>query len=293
MAISMTGFGRGEFKNDNYHFLVECKTINHKYCDINVRLPRKISFLEDKIRNYVKNFVKRGRVDLYIKLDLIGSEDVNLKFDDKLATQYVNIFKEIKEKFDLQDDISVMNVAKFPEIVKCEEKEEDEDLYWSMLKEALDMSMEKLTQMRKEEGEKLAIDTIERCDILANLIDEIEKYSNTVVDEYREKLNNRISEILENPSIIDENRLAQEVAIFADKSSITEEIVRFRSHIEQLRKTVEKNDSIGRKIDFLIQEMNREVNTTGSKSSNINITNLVVEVKSELEKIREQIQNIE
>ena len=293
MAISMTGFGRGEFKNDNYHFLVECKTINHKYCDINVRLPRKISFLEDKIRNYVKNFVKRGRVDLYIKLDLIGSEDVNLKFDDKLATQYVNILKEIKEKFDLQDDISVMNVAKFPEIVKCKEKEEDEDLYWSMLKEALDMSMEKLTQMRKEEGEKLAIDTIERCDILANLIDEIEKYSNTVVDEYREKLNNRISEILENPSIIDENRLAQEVAIFADKSSITEEIVRFRSHIEQLRKTVEKNDSIGRKIDFLIQEMNREVNTTGSKSSNINITNLVVEVKSELEKIREQIQNIE
>ena len=293
MAISMTGFGRGEFKNDNYHFLVECKTINHKYCDINVRLPRKISFLEDKIRNYVKNFVKRGRVDLYIKLDLIGSEDVNLNFDDKLATQYVNILKEIKDKFDLQDDISVMNVAKFPEIVKCEEKEEDEDLYWSMLKEALDMSMEKLTQMRKEEGEKLAIDTIERCDILANLIDEIEKYSNTVVDEYREKLNNRISEILENPSIIDENRLAQEVAIFADKSSITEEIVRFRSHIEQLRKTVEKNDSIGRKIDFLIQEMNREVNTTGSKSSNINITNLVVEVKSELEKIREQIQNIE
>lgn len=293
MAISMTGFGRGEFKNDNYHFLVECKTINHKYCDINVRLPRKISFLEDKIRNYVKNFVKRGRVDLYIKLDLIGSEDVNLKFDDKLATQYVNILKEIKDKFDLQDDISVMNVAKFPEIVKCEEKEEDEDLYWSMLKEALDMSMEKLTQMRKEEGEKLAIDTIERCDILANLIDEIEKYSNTVVDEYREKLNNKISEILENPSIIDENRLAQEVAIFADKSSITEEIVRFRSHIEQLRKTVEKNDSIGRKIDFLIQEMNREVNTTGSKSSNINITNLVVEVKSELEKIREQIQNIE
>ena len=293
MAISMTGFGRGEFKNDNYHFLVECKTINHKYCDINVRLPRKISFLEDKIRNYVKNFVKRGRVDLYIKLDLIGSEDVNLKFDDKLATQYVNILKEIKEKFDLQDDISVMNVAKFPEIVKCEEKEEDEDLYWSMLKEALDMSMEKLTQMRKEEGEKLAIDTIERCDILANLIDEIEKYSNTVVDEYREKLNNRISEILENPSIIDENRLAQEVAIFADKSSITEEIVRFKSHIEQLKNTVVKNDSIGRKIDFLIQEMNREVNTTGSKSSNLNITNLVVDIKSELEKIREQIQNIE
>ena len=293
MAISMTGFGRGEFKNDNYQFLVECKTINHKYCDINVRLPRKISFLEDRIRNYVKNFVKRGRVDLYIKLDLIGSEDVNLKFDDKLATQYVNILKDIKEKFDLQDDISVMSVAKFPDIVRCEEKEEDEDLYWDMLKEALDMALEKLTQMRKVEGEKLAKDTLDRCDILKNLVDEIEKYSDSVVDEYKEKLNTRITEILDNPSIIDENRLAQEVAIFADKSSITEEIVRFRSHIEQLKNTVVKNDSIGRKIDFLIQEMNREVNTTGSKSSNINITNLVVEVKSELEKIREQIQNIE
>lgn len=293
MAISMTGFGRGEFKNDNYHFLVECKTINHKYCDINVRLPRKISFLEDKIRNYVKNFVKRGRVDLYIKLDLIGSEDVNLKFDDKLATQYVGILNQIKEKFNLQDNISVMDVAKFPDIVKCEEREEDEDLYWGMLKEALDMSLERLTDMRKAEGEKLAQDTLKRCDILTNLLKEIEKYSDTVVDEYKEKLNTRITEILENPSIIDENRLAQEVAIFADKSSITEEIVRFKSHIEQLKNTVVKNDSIGRKIDFLIQEMNREVNTTGSKSSNLNITNLVVEIKSELEKIREQIQNIE
>lgn len=293
MAISMTGFGRGEFKNDNYHFLIECKTINHKYCDINVRLPRKISFLEDKIRNYVKNFVKRGRVDLYIKLDLIGSEDVNLKFDDKLATQYVNILKEIKEKFDLQDDISVMHVAKFPDIVKCEEKEENEDLYWSMLREALDITLEKLGQMRQEEGKKLAEDTLERCDILKNIVNEIETYSDTVVDEYKEKLNTRINEILDNPSIVDENRLAQEIAIFADKSNITEEIVRFRSHIEQLKNTVVKNESIGRKIDFLIQEMNREVNTMGSKSSNINITNLVVEVKSELEKIREQIQNIE
>ena len=280
MAISMTGVGSGEFKNDSYHFLVECKTINHKYCDINVRLPRKISFLEDKIRNYVKNFIKRGRVDLYIKLDLIGSEDVNLKFDDKLATQYVNILKEIKEKFNLQDNINVMDVAKFPDIVKCEEKEEDEELYWNMLKEALDMSLKRLTEMRKAEGEKLAQDTLQRCEILNNLLNEVEKYSDTIVDEYREKLNTRINEILDNPSIIDENRLAQEVAIFADKSSITEEIVRFKSHIEQLKNTVVKNDSIGRKIDFLIQEMNREVNTTGSKSSNINILPIVRIIKS-------------
>ena len=293
MAISMTGFGRGEYKDDNYYFLVECKTINHKYCDINIRLPRKISFLEDKARNFVKNYIKRGRVDIYIKLDLLGSEDVNLKFDETLANQYVNILREIRDKFDLADDISVMNVAKFPDIIKTEEKEEDEDLLWSMLSKALGETLTKLKEMRSEEGQKLAQDVLERCDILQNTIEEIENNSYNVVIDYKEKLNNRINEILDNPSLIDENRLAQEVAIYADKSSITEEIVRFKSHIGQLRSTIVKDESIGRKIDFLIQEMNRETNTIGSKSSDLNITNLVVEIKSELEKIREQIQNIE
>ena len=293
MAISMTGFGRGEYKDDNYYFLVECKTINHKYCDINIRLPRKISFLEDKARNFIKNYIKRGRVDIYIKLDLLGSEDVNLKFDETLANQYVNILREIRDKFDLADDISVMNVAKFPDIIKTEEKEEDEDLLWSMLSKALGETLTKLKEMRSEEGQKLAQDVLERCDILQNTIEEIENNSYNVVIDYKEKLNNRINEILDNPSLIDENRLAQEVAIYADKSSITEEIVRFKSHIGQLRNTIVKDESIGRKIDFLIQEMNRETNTIGSKSSDLNITNLVVEIKSELEKIREQIQNIE
>ena len=293
MAISMTGFGRGEYKDDNYYFLVECKTINHKYCDINIRLPRKISFLEDKARSFVKNYIKRGRVDIYIKLDLLGSEDVNLKFDETLANQYVNILREIRDKFDLVDDISVMNVAKFPEIIKTEEKEEDEDLLWSMLSKALEQTLTKLKEMRSEEGQKLAQDVLERCDILQDTIEEIEKNSYNVVLDYKEKLNTRISEILDNPSILDENRLAQEVAIYADKSSITEEIVRFKSHIGQLRSTIVKDESIGRKIDFLIQEMNRETNTIGSKSSDLSITNLVVEIKSELEKIREQIQNIE
>ena len=293
MAISMTGFGRGEYKDDNYQFLVECKTINHKYADINIRLPRKLSFLEDKARILVKDYIKRGRVDLYIKLDLLGSEDVNLMFDDELATQYVSILKQIKDKFDLVDDISVMNIAKFPDVIKTEEKEDDEDKLWSMLKVALENALLKLKEMRSEEGKKLAEDIQNRCDLLKNYIEDIEKYSYNVVIDYKEKLKNRISDMLEDPSIIDESRLAQEVAIYADKSSITEEIVRFKSHIEQLKNTVVKNESIGRKIDFLIQEMNRETNTIGSKSSDLNITNLVVEVKSELEKIREQIQNIE
>ncbi len=293
MAISMTGFGRGEVKNENYQFLVECKTINHRYCDINMRLPRKVSFLEDKARNFIKDFVKRGRVDLYVKLDLIGSEDVNLKFDENLASQYINILNTIRDKYKLTDDISVMNVAKFPDMIKAEEKEEDEDEIWALFKEALEISLKKLVAMREDEGKKLEEDTLKRCDILSGYINEIEKLSDTVVEDYREKLNTRIKELLQNPNEIDENRLAQEVAIYADKSSITEEIVRFNSHIVQLKNTVVKNDSVGRKMDFLIQEMNREINTMGSKSSDINITNLVVEVKSELEKIREQIQNIE
>ena len=147
MAISMTGFGRGEYKDDNYQFLVECKTINHKYADINIRLPRKLSFLEDKARILVKDYIKRGRVDLYIKLDLLGSEDVNLKFDEALATQYVSILKQIKDKFDLVDDISVMNIAKFPDVIKTEEKEDDEDKLWSMLKVALENALLKLKEI--------------------------------------------------------------------------------------------------------------------------------------------------
>ena len=224
---------------------------------------------------------------------MLGSEDVNLKFDEVLASQYVNILRDIRDKFDLVDDISVMNVAKFPDIIKTEEKEEDEELLWSMLRKALEETLIKLKEMRSEEGQRLAKDVLERSDLLKSLIEEIEKHSYNVVIDYKEKLNSRISEILENPSLIDENRLAQEVAIYADKSSITEEIVRFKSHIEQLKNTIVKDESIGRKIDFLIQEMNRETNTIGSKSSDLNITNLVVEIKSELEKIREQIQNIE
>jgi len=293
MAISMTGFGRGEYKDDNYYFLVECKTINHKYSDINIRMPRKILFLEEKVRNIAKNYIRRGRADIYIKFEILGNEDVNLKLDENLAAQYVDILKKLKDKFDLVDDISVMSIAKFPDVVSTEEKEEDEDLIWSKLNEALEETFIKLKEMRSEEGSKLAEDISMRCDFLSKYIEDIEGFSDRVVEDYKEKLNARINDLVDDPSVIDESRLAQEVAIFADKSSITEEIVRFKSHIDQLKKTVVKNESIGRKIDFLIQEMNRETNTIGSKSSDLNITNLVVEVKSELEKIREQIQNIE
>lgn len=293
MAKSMTGFGMGEYKDEQYSISVECKTINHKYLDINPRMPRKISFLEDKLRGMVKDYLNRGRVDMFIKFETLKSSGEQLNYNEELAGQYVEILNKIKSNFELADEIKIVDVAKFPDVVTISEAEEDEELLWKMLSEALTKCLEKLTEMRATEGEKLAQDVLERTDILEKNILDIEKYSDSVVEEYKEKLNARIKEVVENPSIIDENRLSQEVAIYADKSNITEEIVRFKSHIQQLRNTVVKDEAIGRKMDFLIQEMNRETNTLGSKSSNINITNLVIEIKSELEKIREQIQNIE
>lgn len=293
MAKSMTGFGMGEYKDDKYNISVECKTINHKYLDVNPRLPRKVSFLEDRLRQLVKDYISRGRVDMFIKFDTVSSSGAKLVYDEDLAKQYFEILKRIKDGFDLKQEINPVEISKFPEIVSVTEAEDDEEILWNALREASEKALMSLSNMRKEEGTKLEKDIIERSNLLEKYIDDVERFSDTVVEDYRSKLNQRIGEILENPALVDEARLAQEVAIYADKSSITEEIVRFRSHINQLRNTIVNDDSIGRKLDFLIQEMNREVNTIGSKSSAIDITNLVIQIKAELEKIREQVQNIE
>lgn len=293
MAKSMTGFGMGKYKDDKYNISVECKTINHKYLDVNPRLPRKVSFLEDRLRQLVKDYISRGRVDMFIKFDTVSSSGAKLVYDEDLAKQYFEILKRIKDGFDLKQEINPVEISKFPEIVSVTEAEDDEEILWNALREASEKALMSLSNMRKEEGTKLEKDIIERSNLLEKYIDDVERFSDTVVEDYRSRLNQRIGEILENPALVDEARLAQEVAIYADKSSITEEIVRFRSHINQLRNTIVNDDSIGRKLDFLIQEMNREVNTIGSKSSAIDITNLVIQIKAELEKIREQVQNIE
>ena len=293
MAKSMTGFGMGEYKDDKYNISVECKTINHKYLDVNPRLPRKVSFLEDRLRQLVKDYISRGRVDMFIKFDTVSSSGAKLVYDEDLAKQYFEILKRIKDGFDLKQEINPVEISKFPEIVSVTEAEDDEEILWNALREASEKALMSLSNMRKEEGTKLEKDIIERSNLLEKYIDDVERFSDTVVEDYRSRLNQRIGEILENPALVDEARLAQEVAIYADKSSITEEIVRFRSHINQLRNTIVNDDSIGRKLDFLIQEMNREVNTIGSKSSAIDITNFVIQIKAELEKIREQVQNIE
>lgn len=293
MAKSMTGFGMGDFKDQYYNLSVECKTINHKYLDINPRLPRKLSFLEDKLRFLVKDYLNRGRVDIFVKFETVASVGSHLVYDAELARQYYDILKNIKSDFGMEEAINPVDIAKFPDVVKATESEDDEELLWSMLSLASKKALENLCQMRIVEGQKLEKDILARADLLEKSVCDLELYTGTIEKEYKEKLNSRIGELLDDPNVVDEYRLAQEVAIYADKSNITEEIVRFKSHINQLRDTVTADESVGRKMDFLIQEMNREVNTMGSKSSDVSIANLVINMKAELEKIREQVQNIE
>ncbi len=293
MAKSMTGFGIGEFKDQYYNLSVECKTINHKYLDINLRIPRKLSFLEDKLRFLIKDHLGRGRVDIFVKFETVTSVGSQLVYDAELAKQYYHILKNIKSDFGLEEPISPVDIAKFPDVVKITEAEDDEEILWNMLSDAANKALENLCNMRIIEGNKLEKDILARADLLERAVCDLEKYTDTIEKEYKDKLYARISELLDDPKVVDEYRLAQEVAIYADKSNITEEIVRFKSHINQLRDTVTADESVGRKMDFLIQEMNREVNTMGSKSSDVSIANLVINMKAELEKIREQVQNIE
>lgn len=293
MAKSMTGFGIGEFKDQYYNLSVECKTINHKYLDINLRIPRKLSFLEDKLRFLIKDHLGRGRVDIFVKFETVTSVGSQLVYDAELAKQYYHILKNIKSDFGLEEPISPVDIAKFPDVVKITEAEDDEEILWNMLSDAANKALENLCNMRIIEGKKLEKDILARADLLERSVCDLEKYTDAIEKEYKDKLYARISELLDDPKVVDEYRLAQEVAIYADKSNITEEIVRFKSHINQLRDTVTADESVGRKMDFLIQEMNREVNTMGSKSSDVSIANLVINMKAELEKIREQVQNIE
>lgn len=293
MAKSMTGFGIGEFKDQYYNLSVECRTINHKYLDINPRIPRKLSFLEDKLRFLIKDHLGRGRVDIFVKFETVTSVGSQLVYDAELAKQYYHILKNIKSDFGLEEPISPVDIAKFPDVVKITEAEDDEEILWNMLSDAANKALENLCNMRIIEGKKLEKDILARADLLERSVCDLEKYTDTIEKEYKDKLYARISELLDDPKVVDEYRLAQEVAIYADKSNITEEIVRFKSHINQLRDTVTADESVGRKMDFLIQEMNREANTMGSKSSDVAIANLVINMKAELEKIREQVQNIE
>lgn len=288
----MTGFGRGEFTQNEKTFIVEVRAVNHRYNDISIRMPRIFNSLEDKIREYIQKNISRGKVDIYISFTNLGVSNKRVILDKQLTEEYINVLNDMKDEFKISDQVGLSLITRLPDAIRIESDEEDQDEIWLILKNALENAVSNLISMRENEGERLKEDVIGRLENIGKLVKEIEQKVSTVVDEYRQKISNRIADLMKNTPV-DESRIAMEVAIMADKSSIAEEVVRLRSHLGQMASTMNSSDPIGRKLDFIVQEMNRESNTINSKTGNIEIIRSIIEIKTEIEKIREQIQNIE
>lgn len=299
MLKSMTGFGRGEYEDDNFSITVEMKTVNHRYNEVAIRLPRFLNPLEDKIRKTILKTVSRGRIDVFINADYTSSENCTLKVDKNLAAAYHEALKEVGDAIGAGDSVvspaaEVMYIARCQDVINVKEGFFDVESVWPKVAQALDMALKNLVAMRETEGGNIYGDFIYRADLIAEKLAQIEARSPKVVEEYQEKLSERLNNLLADHNItVEPERLLQEVAIFADRASITEEIVRLKSHIKQFKLIIDSDQPVGRKLDFLIQEFNREANTIASKANDYTLAQIVVEIKAEIEKIREQIQNIE
>lgn len=293
MIRSMTGYGRGEAQNELYKFKIELKAVNHRYNDILVKMPRHISYLEESIKKIIKEQISRGKVDAYINLEYINESSIDVKVDIPLAKSYKKALEELVDGLNLEDNIRINNILGMPEVVSTQRKEIDEDLVWLSLSQALKIALDNIISMREEEGKELKSDILDKLNTIEEMANEVKDRSPEVVLEYKDKLKERIRVLLEDNVVLDEDRISSEVVFFADRCSVDEEIVRLGSHIKQFRSILEDNESIGRKLDFLTQELNREINTIGSKANDLEITRNVVNMKAEIEKIREQIQNIE
>ena len=292
MIKSMTGFGRCEVTENNRKFTVEMKAVNHRYLDANVKMPKKLNFFESSIRNELKNYISRGKVDLFITYEDLSENTTNVHYNKELAAEYLQYLRQIQQDFGLEDDIRVSTLSKYPDVFTMEENEGDEEEIWKELKKALDGAAEMFVQSRITEGENLKNDLIAKLDGMLRLVDFIAERSPQIIAEYRQKLQDKVKEML-GDNTVDEARLVTEVTIFADKVCVDEEMVRLRSHVETTKAALLAGGSIGRKLDFIAQEMNREANTILSKSNDLEISNVGIELKTEIEKVREQIQNIE
>ena len=290
---SMTGYGKGEHNDGVRNIIAEIKTINNRYSDINIKTPRHLRFYEDNIRKLVKNSISRGRIDVYLNIEYISESDTVIAPNLTLANQYKNAINEIKEALQLNDEVRLDTIIKFQDVLVAKENSEDEDELSICVEKSIKNAIEKLLSMRENEGEQLKNDVISGVEKIKILSKEIKTYSSTLVQEYKDKLENRINELLGSKYDLDENRLYNEIVFYSDKSDINEELIRLDSHILQLENTLNEGGAVGRKLDFIIQEANREINTIGSKIGNLDVTKNVIEVKNILEKIREQVQNIE
>lgn len=290
---SMTGYGKSILAKEKREYQVEIKTVNHRYLDISIKMPKILSYLEEQIKKEISSKIKRGKVDVFITFENNSEEGKNIKINKELAKVYINELRQLADEENLTKEIPVIEIAKLPDILSIKIDQEDEKIKQEML-EAVSNATESLNQMRKTEGDKISQDLNNRINKIESKIEEISKKSTGLIEEYVVKLEKRIQEVLKTEEI-DKSRIAQEVVIYADKCSIEEEITRLRSHIYQFRTLIssDKEETIGKKLDFIIQEMNRETNTIGSKSNSLDITNGVIDIKTELEDIREQIQNIE
>ena len=291
MIKSMTGFGLGRFENNGREYTVEIKAINHRYNDISIKMPRYLNSLEDKVRSYISQNISRGKLDVFISLVNMSNEGRNIKVDRELAEIYIREMKALINEYGIGDDITATSLMRMPDMVIID-NEAEEELYLKELMVALEMAVNNLKTAREQEGKRLADDIKARLEKVSKYVLEVEQRSSSLLEEYKAKLINRVNELNAN-DIMDENRLGQEIVLFADKSSICEEVTRLKSHIKLLEDMLNADGPIGKKLDFLLQEMNRETNTIGSKANCLDITNAVVEMKNEIENIREQVQNIE
>lgn len=293
MIRSMTGYGRGDSEAQGLKITVEIKSVNHRYNDIIIKLPRKLNAYEESVKQSIKENVSRGRVEVYINVDEVKTDDYRVTPNLSVLDQYHAAYKEIIARYGLKEEISLSNLVRNQDALIVDYKELEEVVVQEVLGSAVKEALASLTDMRVKEGGKLAEDIIARIDIMAERLESVKEQIPRMVDAYRTKLEERVRTLLQDSINLEENRLIQETAIFADKTNITEEIVRLTCHFEQLKDIMKDGGAIGRKLDFLVQEMNREVNTIGSKSPDFDISNQVIDMKSEIEKIREQIQNIE
>lgn len=289
---SMTGFGRSERTVNGYDVSVEIKAVNHRYADYNIKLPRVYGFLEEDAKRLLQQHIKRGKVDVFVTIFKEVDDTKEIVLNEALASSYVNALRTIAEKFGVADDISVSTVARYNDIFDVKHEKEDEEIVRESLLEVLSDALSGFMAAREREGEKLAADMTQRIETIRQEVSKVEKIAPDTVIEHKNNIEQRIRELLGNTPV-DENRLLTETAIYADKLSVNEEIVRLKCHLDEYDRIMQKGDAVGRRLDFLLQEMNRETNTIGSKCNNLEVSNIVINIKSELEKVREQLQNLE
>lgn len=292
MIRSMTGYGRSQMIINGRDILVEIRSVNHRYYEYNSRVPRAYNYIDEKLKALLKSGISRGKVDVSVTINNIEGRDTEVAINKGVAEGYINALRGVADELCVADDLTLSNLIRLPDVFIVQKTPDNEDEIWNDVSKVAEEALSRFVAMRETEGEKMRNDVLSKADFIIEMVGKVEELSPQTVENYRERLYRKLSEVLEGKDI-DQQRIVTEAAIFAEKIAVDEETVRLRSHISQLRELVNSDESIGRKLDFIVQEMNREVNTIGSKAQDLNITKIVVDMKAELEKIREQIQNIE